>query len=33
MGEKLMAALPWMVAFFVVLGLYIYVRSKRVNRR
>ncbi len=26
------AALPWLVVFVVVLGLYIYVRSRRVGK-
>jgi hypothetical protein len=33
LGANFMAAIPWMVAFIVVFGLYLYVRSKRVNRK
>lgn len=31
MGLNLTGALPWIVAFIVVLGLYFYVRSRRVG--
>jgi hypothetical protein len=27
------AALPWIVAFVVVLGIYIYVRSRRIGKK
>lgn len=27
------AALPWLVAFVVVLGIYLYVRSRRVGKK
>jgi len=33
LSENFMAALPWMVAFLVVLGLYLYVRSKRISKK
>jgi hypothetical protein len=29
----LKAALPWIVAFLVVLGIYIYVRSRRTGKK
>ncbi len=32
MLTNLNAALPWLVVFVVVLGLYIYVRSKRLSK-
>lgn len=30
---NLNAALPWMVLFVVVLGIYIYVRSRRTSKK
>lgn len=33
MNFNLSAAGPWLVAFVVVLALYIYVRSKRVGKK
>ena len=27
------AALPWIVAFVVVLGIYLYVRSRRISKK
>jgi len=30
---NLNAALPWFVAFVVVLGIYIYVRSRRTSKK
>ncbi len=30
---NLNAALPWLVAFVVVLGIYLYVRSRRVGKK
>ncbi|MBP2673876.1 MAG: hypothetical protein H6Q84_716 [Deltaproteobacteria bacterium] len=29
----LKAALPWIVAFFVVLGIYLFVRSRRIGKK
>lgn len=33
MDLNLSGALPWFVAFIVVLGLYFYVRSRRVGKK
>ncbi len=33
MGSNLANALPWFIAAIVILGLYVYVRSRRVGKK